>query len=617
VSGGISRRAVPACCLVLALLGCSPPLKVERLSGPESYAQLNRSALMGNFLSERTLTVLRRHALLDAWKFYPDAAIARLRDEVVRQPDAWPDLFALAELNYLQGERDGSKPYFLAAAVYAYAFLFPQDGLPGPSPFDPEFRQACDIYNLGLTSAFAGADGGAVQLVSGARILPFGQIDLLVDEDTLRWGGRTLVSFQTTSNLAVEGMQNVYRAPGLGAPLAALAEAGRTPPQGIKVSTRLRVPSNLLLVMDAPRRQLAEPVLHGKILVHTIFDSTEIRVGGQVVPLEYDQTAARALSLVEASAWGNEYTGFLNGALFDRPASQLVALQPHQRGHMPVILVHGTASSPFRWADMVNDLLEVQAIRDHYEFWFFSYSTGNPIPYSALQLREAIDNAVTELGGVKADPALNRMTLIGHSQGGLLAKMQVIDAGDRLWTGISNRPLDQLKVSADTRTLLRDSLFPERLPEVQSVIFIATPHRGSYVAAFSISRLIGRLVTLPLAITRAGAEVLSGNGDGIFISGTPTRLGSIYGMSPNSPFIKSLAAIPVAPGVHAHSIIAVANEGPLEDGSDGVVRYTSAHIDDAESELVVRSGHSTQANPATIGEVQRILLEQLAPPALR
>jgi hypothetical protein len=88
-------------------------------------------------------------------------------------------------------------------------------------------------------------------------------------------------------------------------------------------------------------------------------------------------------------------------------------------------------------------------------------------------------------------------------------------------------------------------------------------------------------------------------------------------MSPNSPFIKSLAAIPVAPGVHAHSIIAVANEGPLEDGSDGVVRYTSAHIDDAESELVVRSGHSTQANPATIGEVQRILLEQLAPPALR
>jgi pimeloyl-ACP methyl ester carboxylesterase len=430
----------------------------------------------------------------------------------------------------------------------------------------------------------------------------------------LRWGGRTLVSFQTTSNLSVEGMQNVYRAPGLGAPLAALTDPGPTPPKGIQVSTKLRVPSNLLLVMDQPRRQLAEPVLHAKLLVHTIFDNTDVRIGGQAVPLEYDQTAARALSMVEASAWGNEYTGFLNGSLFDRPTSQLVALQPHQRGHRPVILVHGTASSPFRWADMVNDLLEVQAIRDHYEFWFFSYSTGNPIPYSALQLRQAIENAVTQLGGAKADPALERMTLIGHSQGGLLAKMQVIDTGDRLWNGISRRPLDQLKVSADTRTLLRESLFPQRLPEVDSVIFIATPHRGSYVAAFSISRLIGRLVTLPLAITKAGADVLSGNGESMSVNGAPSRLGSIYGMSPNSPFIQSLAGIPIAPGVQAHSIIAVANDGPLQDGSDGVVRYSSAHIDDASTELVVRSGHSTQANPATIGEVQRILLQQLAAP---
>jgi len=38
-----------------------------------------------------------------------------------------------------------------------------------------------------------------------------------------------------------------------------------------------------------------------------------------------------------------------------------------------------------------------------------------------------------------------------------------------------------------------------------------------------------------------------------------------------------------------------------------VVRYTSAHIEPVESELVVRSGHSTQSNPHTIEEVRRIL----------
>jgi hypothetical protein len=42
------------------------------------------------------------------------------------------------------------------------------------------------------------------------------------------------------------------------------------------------------------------------------------------------------------------------------------------------------------------------------------------------------------------------------------------------------------------------------------------------------------------------------------------------------------------------------------------VAYKSAHVDYTESELVVRSGHSCQDNPAAIEEVRRILLEHLA-----
>ncbi len=433
-----------------------------------------------------------------------------------------------------------------------------------------------------------------------------------MDQDQFRWAGRTLVSFQPTSNLAVEGMQNIYRNPGLGAPLAALAEAGPVPPREFQVVPRLRVPTNMLLTMDAPRRQLSGPELPGKLLIHTIFDELDARIGRETVPLEYDQTAARALSLVKASASGNEYWGFLNGSLFDRSPGQLVALQPHQRGRMPVILVHGTASSPFRWADMVNDLLEYPAIREHFEFWFFSYATGNPIPYSALQLRRSIEDAVRQLGGTAADPALGRITVIGHSQGGLLAKLLVIDPDDRLWTAIDRRPLNSLKLTDASRTLIRDTLFVRPLPNVQRVVFVATPQRGSYVAAFSISHLIGQLVALPVAVSQAGKEVLSGNGANVVVDPTRTQLGSIYGMSPGSPFIKALAAVPVAPGVHVHSIIPVQTDGPLAEGSDGVVRYASAHIEGVDSELVVHSGHSTQSNPATIAEVQRILLLQLA-----
>jgi hypothetical protein len=89
-------------------------------------------------------------------------------------------------------------------------------------------------------------------------------------------------------------------------------------------------------------------------------------------------------------------------------------------------------------------------------------------------------------------------------------------------------------------------------------------------------------------------------------SSIPTALDN---MDASNPFLRSLAAMPIARGVHAHSIIPVKGTGPVEDGNDGVVEYKSAHIDGVESELVVRSGHSTQSTPQTIEEVRRILYE--------
>jgi hypothetical protein len=80
-------------------------------------------------------------------------------------------------------------------------------------------------------------------------------------------------------------------------------------------------------------------------------------------------------------------------------------------------------------------------------------------------------------------------------------------------------------------------------------------------------------------------------------------------MDASNPFLRTLASLPIAPGVHAHSIIAVKGTGPIEEGADGVVAYRSAHIEGVESELVVRSGHSTQGTPETIEEVRRILYE--------
>jgi hypothetical protein len=85
-------------------------------------------------------------------------------------------------------------------------------------------------------------------------------------------------------------------------------------------------------------------------------------------------------------------------------------------------------------------------------------------------------------------------------------------------------------------------------------------------------------------------------------------------MTPGSPLVTALAPTPLAPGVIGHSIIAVKGEGPFQQDTDGVVAYSSAHLEGMASELVVTSGHSVQQHPEAIEEVRRILLENVARP---
>jgi hypothetical protein len=156
-------------------------------------------------------------------------------------------------------------------------------------------------------------------------------------------------------------------------------------------------------------------------------------------------------------------------------------------------------------------------------------------------------------------------------------------------------------------------MFFEHSPFVSRAIFLATPQQGSFVAGLSLAQLIGRLVRLPLTLAQTMTDVFGNNRGAFRFDPATTRIGtSVYGMAPGSPFITALAPLPIAPGVVVHSIISVKGDGPVESGNDGVVEYSSAHLPEAASELVVRSGHSNQADPRTIAEVRRILLLHLA-----
>src|SRR5258705_7693005 len=166
-------------------------------------------------------------------------------------------------------------------------------------------------------------------------------------------------------------------------------------------------------------------------------------------------------------------------------------------------------------------------------------------------------------------------------------------------------------MSDETRDLLQHALFVKPLPFVERVVFVATQPHGSYVAGSWFAQQGARLISMPLTITKTLTDFATINKDALAISGTRGWPTAVDNMTPGNPFVKTLSSLPITPNVAVNSIIPVDGDPPYSGKNDGVVEYDSAHIEPVESEVVVRSKHSCQANPATMEEVRRILLHHL------
>lgn len=605
-------RASGLAALGLLLVGCGVPVRVAPESPEEVHRQLTRSALTAGEPSEASVNVLYHWELADAYDDDPAAALATLHQVVADGRGTANDVFALAELSFLYAEAGGGRAAYLAAAVYAWAYLFPNGVDDPPSRFDPRVRVASDIYNRALTSAFDDDDGRYDLPQGGTYALPFGGLDLTFDPAQLRWGDRVMVDFIPTAELAVSGLRQRYRWPGIGAPLAAGTVKAADATSGTAfdiVSPEAHVPVTLLLRLPDARREIVDGAVRGTLELYAATQTSAVEIDGTMVPLEVESTSSLAYTLAGSEMWDWELKGFFVGDLLAKEPSKLVAMQPYRPGRFPVVLVHGTASSPARWADLVNDLANDSRLRDCYQFWYYSYDTGNPITYSAAGLRDALRAAVAAYDPLDRDPPLHHMVVVGHSQGGLLTKLTAVDTGTQLYDNMFRKPVDQLVVSEGTRDFLRKTLFVTPLPFVTRVVFISTPHRGSYLAGNWLAQYVASFVSLPQDLVSNTRELVTGNPDAMFFSSIDDVRGSVHDMTPGNAFVRSLSAIPVAPGIASHSIIPVSGDPPPDGQDDGVVEYASASIHPVDSEYVIfDAGHSVQSEPKAVEEVRRILL---------
>lgn len=600
------------CLLVLA--GCRAPIGVKESSYRATFQASDQSALNGTQLSQPTLQVLERYDLTRKFSINPMADLTALQE---RAPtDSRRDLLcALSELNYRQGDKLRSSrsardrqscDYYLTSAVYAYLFLFGVGTEPPPSALDPRFRLACDLYNRALAQGLRepGASDEHLNLASGDRALPAGSLKINCGPQDFGLRLEETEKVLPADRFLVRGLRTRDRNPGLGAPLIVVGRNidSRCSPKHAPATAFLRV------IGDA--NSWAAGHLTASLEIYSGFNSATVDVGGQMLPLESDPSTVLAYALNDKKVWKMGRHQFFS--TIQTAGTGIYPTQPYEPGRVPVIFVHGTASSPVWWAEMWNTLRADNLLRERCQFWCFMYNSGNPVSDSAVRLREAIQQKLEELDPEGNAPALRQMVLVGHSQGGLLAKLTTTDTGDALWHTVTSKNLEELNCSPEIKQVLGRNFIFERLPSVSRVVFIATPHRGSYLAGGVVRRFARWFVSVPTTIVARPANWLSLRKELELPAATKAAVPtSIDGMSPKNRWLLALAELPPAQEVPVHSIIAIKGGQQPPKGSDGVVKYRSAHVTYAESEKIVRSGHSCQSKPATIEEVRRILLLHL------
>jgi Alpha/beta hydrolase family len=382
---------------------------------------------------------------------------------------------------------------------------------------------------------------------------------------------------------------NWHTEDGVGLPVAPKWKRPTDPKMQRFVTTRGYLePITAVLTFDSPAKagRTREASITGYDPTHL----SKINLGRTEYPLAADFTAP----IVEQTYDINEITVALSGLIHPGVIdSKLILLEPYDPQRIPILLVHGLNSHPRMWKDVINDLRADPKLRGRYQFMLFYYPTGWPIVYSSMRLREELA-ALEHLVGKPKD-----MVLVGHSMGGLLSRMQVIDSGREIWDAQLGAEADKLFVKLPSNHLAKRTLIFSADPNIGRQIYIATPHRGSGLADKSLTTWFIKLLKLPTTITTAFIDLPSN----LIERG---KLTSVAGLSPTNPLFKALDRIPIQ--VPHHSIIGDRGKGDTPDSSDGVVRYWSSHLRSAQSEVIVPEGHGAYRDPQAIRELRRILL---------
>jgi pimeloyl-ACP methyl ester carboxylesterase len=389
--------------------------------------------------------------------------------------------------------------------------------------------------------------------------------------------------------------------PGFGVPLAVVSprcnDAPRChlqPPEGVARNATAWIEVDRTGV---PRLVLADAL-----------SAPRATVQGRSLVLAADTSAAWARLASTSPLKGMGIFGLLGGDEIGKRAG-VYLLEDYDPHKQPLVMIHGLGSSPLIWAHLSNAVWGDPVLRARFQVWHVVYQSDAPPLILRLRVQKYLDDAWQALDPEGDDPARAAMTLVGHSLGGIIARMLSADSGTTLWDTAFNAPPEALRATPEMRTALADTFRFSSYPGITRVIFMAVPHRGSPSASAWLGRVMGRLVGRRVPEIRSLQKIANANPEAVqpalresYLSGW---VNSIFALRLAQPVRKAGEALMPRPGIRYHTIAGVL-PGRAEK-TDGVVPLDSALLDGADSTLVLEADHQLYRHPAAVAEVLRIL----------
>ena len=630
------RMAVWLVIAPLLLGGCSilrefgPVVEVHTLDAGEAIELKRGDILTRGKLSDATTQTIRVAALDAQACAKPISADCVEALAAVTGVAADRRLAALSELWLAQAQamKPGSEQQaaWLETIRYAYAYLFFGDHTPGERAFEDRQTQVRDWYNYAVEHAATGLFEVRQQMptqLSAQTRWNIAGWELRLDMRSARLPGSTAVPAELlpASSLSFRGLRSLYRRDGFGAELVAVMpdEPLTSAPtrDGRPAAKRNQqplpwseMPAPSMTVLLHPDGDDLDSVLHTRtvrLTVHDPYVESAIMLRGQRVPLAANFTAGYGLWLARAKFNKQSLRSLLGreGGI-DRPHVYL--MQPYDPNRRIIVMLHGLASSPEAWVELANEILGDEALRQHYQIWQVYYPTNMPIALNHAMIRRALGDTLAHFDPSGQASASSDLVLVGHSMGGVIARLMVSSTDQSL----VQLAADRSRLTPQQIKRIDPMLRFEPFPHVSRAIFIAAPHRGTSVAGGRLGRWMAGFIRFPVTVLEELAHTLAPNAAASSHESLGHIPNSVDNLDENDPFVRAAADFPISAQVNYHSIVAQANaEEALVDSDDGLVPYRSSHLPGAQSEKVIISGHSVQQSAVAILEIQRILKEDM------